>query len=148
MGDYINFERTKFWVEQDVLCCEIHSNGSHRDIQTDILKGHIETIVDICHNQPMPFLIDTRNVKGTYIISSAKLLATSPELDKVRTAEVFVVDSMNINLLINSYKRIFNPNTPYRIFKNYDKAMAYCLEIKHNSYITEFDETEKEKEFA
>jgi hypothetical protein len=132
MNDQIIFERAKFWTYQGILFCEIRNNDISINLNMETIKNYIEAILSLCNNQAMPFLIDLRDTKGAYVNSAAKLLATSPEIQKVRLVEIFVTNSMSIKLLINSYKRLFNPSTPFMIFNNYDEAVEYCVEIKNS----------------
>ncbi|WAC02317.1 hypothetical protein N7U66_00725 [Lacinutrix neustonica] len=82
----------------------------------------------------MPFFIDVRNSRGTYSSSAANLLAKSPALMKLRISEAFILNSIGIKLLITSYKRLYNPSTPFAVFSDITKAEAYCLETKNNYY--------------
>lgn len=131
MNKPIIFESVKFWTDQGILFCEIRNTDTNFKSQFEIIEKYIEAILSLCNKETMPFLIDVRDSKGAYVNSAAKLIASSPEIKEVRLAEVFVSNSMSIKLLINSYKRLFNPKTPFRIFENFDNAFEYCIDLKN-----------------
>ena len=39
-----------------------------------------------------------------------------------------------MKLLINSYKRIFEPVTPFQIFDNLEDGLEYCIKTKNDYY--------------
>ena len=49
-------------------------------------------------------------------------------------SEAFVFNSMEIKLVIASYKRIYEPITPFGLFNNLESAREYCVETKNNFY--------------
>lgn len=59
----------------------------------------------------------------------AKVLLASEEYCKLRRATAFVVDSLSVRLLVNSFLSINKPKTPTRIFSNEQKAIEWLKEI-------------------
>ena len=131
MSSIIIFPKVKFWIEEnEILHCQFENHDSSHKLSVSNVLEYIKAILELTEGVPMPFLIDLRNTKGTFEHKAAKLLATHPELIKLKLAEAYVSNSMNMRLLILSYKRLYDPNTPYQIFKSDTPALQYCLEAK------------------
>ena len=123
-------ERTKFWIDNGILFCEICNPDETLSLEVATVEAYIKGISSLCKGIKMPFLIDFRDSRGDYMNSAAKLLASSSELKKLRLSEAFVVNSLNMKLLVSSYKRIYEPTTPFEIFKVFDEALAYSIKAK------------------
>jgi len=79
----------------------------------------------------MPLLVDLRDTKGTFSIAAAQLLANSFKNLSLIISEAYVVNSLSINLLIRSYKRLYDTSIPYAVFNNMAMAEKYCLDFKN-----------------
>ena len=132
-NETIQLERTKFWVDNGILFCEILNLDPARNLNEDTVESYIQTVSKLCNGKKMPFLIDLRNTHGTFLSTAAKKLANSSELSKLGLAEVFVVNSLKIELLIISYKRIYEPIIPFKIFKNYNEALTFSINTKNSA---------------
>tara|TARA_R110002050_G_scaffold94765_2_gene197258 strand:+ start:127213 stop:127635 length:423 start_codon:yes stop_codon:yes gene_type:complete len=130
-NDIIQLERAKFWTDRGVLFCEISNPDETSNLKEETVDSYICAISKLCNGKKMPFLIDLRNTHGTFLSASAKKLANSSEFSKLSLSEAFVVNSLKIKLLISSYKRIYEPITPFKIFNDYDEALAYSIDVKN-----------------
>ena len=130
MKNQILFKNAKIWTDNGILFCQIKNETSNRKLNKETVDKYIHAATKLCHGIPMPFLIDLRSAQGTFLVSAAKLLATSSKLKAVRLAEAFVVNSIKMRLTVLSYKRIYNPLVPFVIVSNMDSAMEYCEKIK------------------
>jgi hypothetical protein len=126
MEHLIVFEKSRFWIEDGILFWKMANDDIDYKLDGDMIKQYIQAIHTLCDEKPKPFLIDIRDVKGTYTINAAKLLANSKHIKKVRLAEAYVINSLGVKLLISSYKRIYEPSTEYEIFYVLDDAVKYC----------------------
>ncbi|SRR5690554_3790899 len=129
----------EFWIDNsEILHCTFKNvTNNNFKLNLSIVKLYINIVAKLCDGKPMPFLIDLREAKGTFSILAAKLLATSPKLEQVRLSEAFIVNSMKMKLVINSYKRIYEPVTPFQVFGNLEDGVEYCLTIKKDFYGSE-----------
>lgn len=128
----IVFERAKFILNDNgILICEFFNKETSYKMELETAKQYSQAISKLCNGKPRPFLVDLSNAKGTYTTQAAKHMANTPKLKKVRLREVFVYKSMSSRLLILSYKRIYDPITPYKMTKNMNKAIEHCVEIKN-----------------
>ena len=130
----IQFKRAKFWTEEGILFCKMLNKNAYLSPEVDVLNNYIDAIVNLCKGKPMPFLIDLSNTEGSFLGSPAKLIASNIRLKKVRLAEAFIVNSMKMSLTANSYKRIYEPVTPFQIFDNLKDGLEYCIKIKNDYY--------------
>lgn len=132
--EIIKLERAKFWKENGILFCEILNYDENKNLNEDTVDTYLKAISILCKGKKMPFLIDLRNTKGAFLNAAAKKLANSTELAKLSLTEAYVVNSLQIKLLINSYKRIYEPIRPFEIFKDYNEALNYSINKKNALY--------------
>ncbi|MBZ0326114.1 MAG: hypothetical protein K8F54_00785 [Altibacter sp.] len=126
----ILFEKAKFKMDKGILFCEFFNTDMCQRLHEEIVHLYIQAMTALCNGNPTPFLIDVRKTTGTYTIHAAKLFANSPELKRVRISEAYVLDTNAMKLLISSYKRIYEPLTPFVIVNNLEQAITFCLESK------------------
>ncbi len=126
----------EFWIDNsEILHCTFKNvTNNNYKLSLSIVKRYINIVAKLCDGKPMPFLIDLREAKGTFSILAAKLLASSPKLKQVRLSEAYIVNSMKMKLVINTYKRIYEPVTPFQFFDNLEDGIDYCLTIKKDIY--------------
>ena len=82
-------------------------------------------ILTLAAGKPRSIIVDFRDVRGTYTILAARLFAKDPSVNKIIISEAFIVNSIAIRLLINAYKRIYEPFIPFKIFSNIQDAQEY-----------------------
>lgn len=131
----IIYENAMFWTDgSGILYCKFNNLNSKSTLDYKTAKQYINAIVDLCNGEAMPFLIDVRDARGTFSIAAAKLIAKSLELVKLRISEAFVINNIGETLLITTYKRIYNPITPFAVFRELDLAKEYSLGAKNVFY--------------
>ncbi|RIA08499.1 hypothetical protein OE09_0312 [Flavobacteriaceae bacterium MAR_2010_72] len=129
MNQQISINKAKFWTdERGILFCEFDNQDVYHKLDIDSVKIYEEAIISLTQGKSMPFLIDARNTRGSFTSKSAKLFAKSKIFKQARICEAFVVNSIKTELLINSFKRIYDPNTPFLVFNDIERALDYCLE--------------------
>lgn len=135
MEHLIKFKEVVFWTDQnEILYCRPLKLKYVHKLELDKVKKYIDAIVQITNGKSMPFLIDLRDVQGTFSVLAAKELSNNIKLAQIRQSEVFVVNSINMKLLTLSYKRLFNPDTPYMLFHDIELAKNYCKQMKSELY--------------
>ncbi len=127
----LQLDQSKFWIDNGILFCEIRHLDSRRYLNTETLETYLKAVNTLCEGKKVPILIDLRNTEGTFSINAAKTLATSLEFHNLIISEAYVVNSLKMKLLINSYKRIYEPLKPFIIFDNYNDALNYSIEAKN-----------------
>ena len=123
----------KFWIDNEILFCEINNPDETQNLNEVTVDSYLNAISTLCEGKKMPFLIDLRNTRGAFLNTAAKKLAESSELAKLSLSEAFVENSLKVELLINSYKRIYEPVIPYEIFKDYDAALNFSINAKNRN---------------
>ncbi|MDO6622489.1 hypothetical protein Q4509_06435 [Oceanihabitans sp. 1_MG-2023] len=121
---------SKFWTDNNILYCQFRSREVNYKIDVDKIELFIKVIDRLCNGKPMPFLIDLRNAQGALTRESANLLSNSPILKKLRISEAYLINSIGVRLVINSYKRIYEPTTPFVVFNDLESAKEYCLDAR------------------
>ena len=131
----IIYENAMFWTDgSGILYCKFNNKDSNSKLDYNKAKLYISAVTKLCNGKAMPFLIDVRNTRGTFSIDAAKLISKDISLIKLRISEAFIIKNIGITLLIATYKRIYNPITPYGVFRDLEDAKAYSLETQKGFY--------------
>lgn len=130
MENFIQFEKAKFWYEDGILYGKLFNQDDNQSLKEENTLSYINAMIKLCNGVPSPFIIDLRDIKGTYTISAARLLSNTKTLRDLRLCEAYVLNSLSSKLLVNSYKRIYDPKTPYMVFYDIEGAVKYCNEMK------------------
>ncbi len=131
----IGFNNAIFWTDDtEILYCEFNNNDPNLKLERNNVESYIKAISTLCDGKAMPFLIDLKGTCGTFSISAAKLVAKNPELIKLRISESYLINTIGIKLLLAFYKRLYDPITPFGVFKDMASAKEYCLEAKYRFY--------------
>ncbi len=131
MDNFIQLEKAKFWYEDGILYGKLFNQDSNQSLKEENTLNYINAMIKLCNGVPSPFLIDLRDIKGTYTISAARLLSNTEALRNLRFCEAYLLNSLSSKLLVDSYKRIYDPKTPYRVFYDINGAVNYCNEMKN-----------------
>ena len=124
----ISFEKSKFWIDsRDILNCKHVNRDEHWKLDSKEVEKYILAILTLANNKPRSIIVDFRDVRGTYTILAARLFAKDPSVNKMIISEAFIVNSIAISLLINAYKRIYEPLIPFKIFNNIKDAQEYSV---------------------
>ena len=135
MENIIKIGHAKFWTDSnDILYCQINNKNPKYKLDLDGVKLYINAIVKLCNGKAMPFLIDVRDSRGTFSPSAANMFSKATELAEIKISEAFISNSIGSKLLISSYKRIYDPVTPFNIFTDMVTALEYCIETKNKFY--------------
>jgi len=131
MENEIVFEKATFSYKEGILFCKLFNDDTHHKLQEVSVANYIDAMVKLSKGKRSPVIIDLRNCKGTYTITAAKLLSKTKKFEDIRLVEAYLINSMSSQLLVNSYKRIYDQSVPYKVFEEMDAALTYCNEIKN-----------------
>ena len=124
----ISFDKAKFWIDsKGILNCKHFNKDINWKLDKAEAEKYILAVLTLSANKARPIIFDFRNIRGTYTILAARLVAKDPSLSKMIISEAFVVNSLAVRLLINSFKRIYEPAIPFKIFSNVEAAQNYSL---------------------
>ena len=135
MDNIINVSKAKFWTENDgIVYCIINNNDIHHKLNSKHILGYREAVVKLCDGNPKPLLIDLRNVIGSLNSEAFKSFANQVNLKKLIIKGAYVINSIAMHLTVLTFKRIFNPSIPFKIFRSDIEAKQYCIDSKHKHY--------------
>lgn len=124
----LSFEKAKFWVDSHgILNCKHLNHDIHWKLDEQEAEKYILAVLTLAGNEKRPIIFDFRDVRGTYTILAARIVEKYPSLSEIIISEAFVVNSIAVRLLINAYKRIYEPSIPFKIFSNIKDAQKYSL---------------------
>ena len=123
----ISFEKAKFWVDSHgILNCKHFNRDINWKLNEKEAEKYILAVLTLAANEIRPIIFDFRDIRGTYTILAARLVAKDPSVNKIIISEAFVVNLFaTVRLLINAYKRIYEPMIPYKIFSNIKDIREY-----------------------
>lgn len=99
------------------------------DMKPEDAKRHIEAVVQLCGGKKRPFLIDTRDARGTYSLEAMRKLAKDPEIVRIRKAQAIIIDSLPNRLLANFYVKFHKPANPIKIFEKENEALQWLKQF-------------------
>lgn len=99
------------------------------DMTPEDAKRHINAVVKLCSGRKRPFLIDTRNTRGTYSQEAMRKLAKNPEIVRLRKAQAIIIDSLPNRLLANFYIKFHKPVNPIKIFEKENEALQWLKQF-------------------
>ena len=133
----ISFDKAKFWVDSEgMLYCKHYNRDINWKLNEKDVEKYILAVLTLTADNESPIIFDFRDVRGTYTILAARMVAKDPSLKKIIISEAFVVNSLAVRLLINAFKRIYEPSIPFKIFSNIKDAQEYSrnqLELSKES---------------
>ena len=124
----ISFKKSKFWIDSyGILNCKHFNRDVNWKLSSKEIEKYILAILTLAGDKAKSVIIDFRDVRGTYTILAARLFARDPSVNSIVISEAFIVNSLAIKLLINAYKRIYEPLIPFKIFNNIEDAHEYSI---------------------
>ena len=124
----ISFDKAKFWLDsKGILNCKHFNRDINWKLDEKEAEKYILAVLTLAADTKRPIIFDFRDVRGTYTILAARLVAKDPSVKKTIVSEAFVVNSIAVRLLINAFKRIYEPSIPFKIFSNTEEAQEYSL---------------------
>jgi hypothetical protein len=125
-----NLETVRFWTEKGILFCQfLNTSVNCKLIEKDVAHFLI-AIEQLTIGKQIPMLVDLRNVVGGFSIEAVKLISNNVAFQQNITRQAFVINTIHSKLLVLSFKRIYEPHKPFRIFESFNKAIEYCEESK------------------
>lgn len=124
----ISFDKAKFWIDSSgILNCKHYNRDINWKLDDKEAEKYILAVLTLAADEIRPIIFDFRDLRGTYTILAARLVAKDPSVKNIIISEAFVVNSMAVRLLINAFKRIYEPSIPFKIFSNLKDAQEYSL---------------------
>ncbi len=87
-----------------------------------------KAFIELLKGKEFSVLVDTQQRFSSISNEARNFFANDPEILPFRKKIAIVVDNMPTKLLANFFIRFNKPQTPTRLFTNYDKAMGWLEE--------------------
>lgn len=120
-----------FWKDDDddgiIIYCKLSNLRVYNKLDDKSAQLYVNAIIKLSEEQPISLIIDLTEAKGTLSVSGARMLSQCFSNMSIVKCEAFIVGSLSIELIVLAYKRIYNTQIPFAIFKDMDKAKEYCL---------------------
>ena len=135
MSKVIEFNNAIFWTDDTgILYCEFSSSSPNLKLEKQNIELYINAIKTLCNGKPMPFLIDLKDIRGTFSVAAANLVTNNPEIVKLRITESYLVNTVRMKLWLACYKRLYDRITPFATFSDITSAKNYCLAARSRFY--------------
>lgn len=130
MEDDKLIENFKFWVDHDVIYCQILSDLTDLDNNKikDIEHIFLNKIFMLSKDVHMPILIDLKELNFSNAIKVFTFLSKNTLIKSLVLSKTFLVNSYKLKMLLNIQSFICNPSLPDVIFKCNKSAIQYCIE--------------------
>lgn len=131
MKNRVVHKNASFWTDgSGILFGKINNLNPQQKLDDKTARLYLNTIAELSKGKAMPFLIDLRDIKGTFSVEAGQLLGKSMNEMSTILYEVYVVNSLSITLLVQSFKRIYHGTKPFVIFNDMTQALEQCLKYK------------------
>ena len=118
--------QVSFWAHEGVLYCRFDDISKIAQCTARNYQQFLRVIHDLCRGVPMPLVVDLRQARGTLSADTAKILSARCQRIPLILGEAYVVQSLSIRLLVQSYVRLIHRKTPSATCTNMPDAKRFC----------------------
>ncbi len=93
-----------------------------------------DTIHEMVKEKPYVILVDLRGLYGNMTHEARNHFANDSKINKIRIAEVLLIDNLPIRIIAKFYIKFYKPGGPIKIFGNKEKALNWLEEIYNTKY--------------
>ncbi len=128
MNNLIEFDGIKFWVDQNIIYCELH-----KDFDFPSLKGGISEIFDnaittLSNGKYFPILINLKELGNIDCIKLFKFFSQNTLINTSVLSKAYVVRTIGLKSLLTIYAFVFSNVVPNKIYNDMDMAIINCNE--------------------
>ncbi len=87
-----------------------------------------QAFIKITNNQPFCVVLDVRNKYSSVSNEARNFFANDPEILAIRKKIAIVINNMPTRIIANFFVRFNQPQTPTKVFNDYDKAIDWLSE--------------------
>lgn len=121
--------------KREFLYCKFQLGSFENKLSPTQILEYIDAMQRLSKGARLPHLIDLRDALGILSLDANRLLAESPELQAIRLAQAFVVNSLSMQLLANFHIQVLKPNCPSKVFTDIEEASEWILKTKEQETI-------------
>ncbi|MFD2824664.1 hypothetical protein ACFS5M_13360 [Lacinutrix iliipiscaria] len=126
MEELIQINDFKFWIEKDIIYCEIQSGFDNTKSDKYIANIFTKAISALAKGKCLSFLIDMSELSYKHSIRVFKILSNNPQAKSIILSRAFLVDTYILKGILSIISFIYNPILPDTIYINSNKAIKYC----------------------
>jgi hypothetical protein len=126
MRNEIQLDDMKFWVDQNIMYCKMHSDLKKTYQKIDIEEIFYNGISILSNGKYMPIIIDLENLGFTDSIKLFKVLAHSQIVRSLILSQVFLVHSLRLKVILSIYNFNRKPFFLNKICNDLNGAIKYC----------------------
>lgn len=86
------------------------------------------TFIELVNNKPFSVVVDARNKYSSISNDARNFFANDPEILPLRKRIAIVINNMPTRMIANFFVRFNRPQTPTRVFNDYNKAIMWLCE--------------------
>ena len=115
-----------FWTQEGVLYCQFEDISQIEKWAAPTYQQFLRAIHNLCQGVPMPLIVDLRQARGTLSADTAKTLSARCRRIPLILGEAYVVQSLSVRLLVQSYVRLIHRDSPATICTSLPAAKRFC----------------------
>jgi hypothetical protein len=125
MENEIHINNIKFWLNQNVIYCDICNDFDKNYSLEDIEDLFYEAISILSNGTYLPVIFNFRELNTLLSIKLFKLLSNSSRIEGVVLSKVFLVKKLKHKILLSFCQMFCGSNVSNIIFKDSNLAIEY-----------------------
>ncbi|WP_040282138.1 hypothetical protein [Psychroserpens damuponensis] len=126
MRNVIQFDGIKFWIDQNVICCKLNTGFFKNHQWVDIDDIFYNAISILSKGRYLPILISFGEINNSNSLKTFNVLSNGKLMRTLDLPRVFLVHSSSLKMLLSLHHNIGHRISPTKIFKDFNRAIAYC----------------------
>lgn len=126
MRSVIQFDGIKFWVDQDIIHCNLDSVFFSKYEKANIEEIFYNAIPILSKGTYMPFLINIENLERPCALKIFNIISKSAQIKRLVLSRIFLVNSIELKVILSLNNIIVKQVVPNKIFRGYDAAVNFC----------------------
>lgn len=126
MRNVIQFDGIKFWVDQDIIHCNLDSVFFKKYERANIEEIFYNSISILTKGMYMPFLINIKGVDRPCALKIFNIISKSAQIKRLVLSRIFLVNSKGLKVILTLNNILVKQIVPNKIFRGYKAAMEFC----------------------
>lgn len=126
MNNVIEFDGIKFWVDQDIVHCNLDNVFFKKHKNVNIEELFSNAIPVLSNGKYMPFMVNLEDVERPYALNIFNIISKSSQIKRLVLSRIFLVNSKGLKVILSLNNLIVRQAVPNKIYRSYDAAIKYC----------------------
>lgn len=118
--------QASFYTEKGILFCEVHNLSQISSWTSRFYRRFLRVLQELTQGVPMPLIVDLKQARGTLSTDTAKVLSERCRRNPLIMGEAYIVESLSVRLLVQSYVRLIHRDSVSVICSNLPAALRFC----------------------